>query len=319
MTTSEPALTLELDNSKGQYAIPGSGALASLRFRSEIVLKLGYKTTAGSEAVEAGTFWIDSWEYSSTPNTSLFTIRCLDGLGLMDRWTARYQMRWNKDDVNPKSVWQILYQLLARVGICLTNTPTKPQSSAINNFYPDFTINPGTPGTQALKKLLTFVPDQLVFRSQEAFTKNPLASEASCYSYGEGHVILSGTYIHIITTSRTRAIGQDATDERIVQDAFDWPSLQLAIDILEQDYDPNLQTTTRAQERADALLRAAALRASPATITIPTNVGQELLDVVTVTDTRVGLVARNYRIVSIQTDHDRGNGRYEQKLTLGAP
>jgi hypothetical protein len=50
------ALIIELNNSKGQYVPIPSG----LRFRSEIVLKLGYKTTAGDEAVEAGTYWIDS-------------------------------------------------------------------------------------------------------------------------------------------------------------------------------------------------------------------------------------------------------------------
>jgi hypothetical protein len=319
VATSEPALTIDLDNSKGQYALPGSGALASLRFRSEIVLKLGYKTTAGSEAVDAGTFWIDSWEYSSTPNQSLFTLHCLDGLGLMDRWTARYQMRWNKDAVNPKSVWQILYQLLARVGIKLSNDPSKPQSSAINNFYPDFTLNQGTQGDSAIRKLLSFVPDQLVFRGQEAFTKNPLANEASSYSYGEGHVILSGTYIHMVTASHTRTIGSDMSDNRIVEEALDWDLIALAIDQLEQVYDPNLQDATSAQDRANALLRTAALGANPATITIPTNVGQELLDVVTVTDARCGINQVKHRVQTIRTDYDRRKTLYEHKLALGAP
>ena len=319
---SEPALIIELDNSKGQYASPGKGALASLHFRSEVVLKLGYTTTAGNEAVEVGTYWIDSWEYSSEANVSSFTLHCLDGWGLMDRWTARYQMRWNKDEVNPKSVWQILYQILARVGIKLTNTPSKPQSSAINNFYTDFTINPGTNGDAAIKRLLSFVPDQLVFRGQEAFTKNPLPAEAPSYSYGVGvaaHPIISGRYQDAVTGSRARAIGRDADANRIVQDAFDWDLIKQGIDILEQVYDPNLQTATRAQERADALLREASLRAERGNLVVPTNVGQELLDVVTVTDARCGISGEKYRVQGIRTLYDRRQGRYEQALTLGAP
>jgi len=319
-------LVLELNNSKGQYASPGEGVLASLRFRSEIVLKLGYKTTAGKETSEAGTYWIDSWEYSSKPNMSRFVLTCLDGWGLMDRWTARYQMRWNKDEVNPKSVWQILYQLLARAGIKLTNTPPKPQSSAINNFYPDFTVNPGTAGDTAIRRLLSFVPDKLVFRGQKAFTKNPLADEESCYSYDviasgawQSHPILGGKYTDAVTVSRARAIGRDDSDNRILEEALDWDLLQLAIDILEQDYDPNLQTTARAQERADALLREASLRAKRGNLTVPTNVGQELLDVVEVTDERCGIPEENYRVLAIQTDYDRRQGRYAQMLTLGAP
>ncbi|MCD6390679.1 MAG: hypothetical protein J7L92_01585 [Dehalococcoidia bacterium] len=316
------SLVLELDNSKGQYSnIGGSGGAApsALRFRSEIVLKLGYKTTAGDETVEAGTYWIDSWEYTSKPNMSRFILYCLDGWGLMNRWTARYQMRWNKDAVNPKSVWQILYQLLARVGIKLTNTPPKPQSSAINNFYPDFTVNPGTQGDSAIRRLLSFVPDRLVFRGQEAFTKNPLADESSCYSYGADHAILSGEYREQVFTSRVRAIGRDDSNNRILEEAQDWDLLQLAIDILEQDYDPNLDDATRTQERADAILRTQQIQSTPATLIVSTNVGQELFDVVGVTDHRCGISEEKYRVHAIQTDYDRRKGQYDQRLILGAP
>ena len=317
--SSPGTLVIELDNSKGQYGSPGQGSLASLRFRSEIVLKLGYKTTVGDEAVDAGTYWIDAWEYSSKPNMSRFILTSLDGWGLMDRWSARYQMRWNKDAVNPKSVWQILYQLLARVGIRLTNTPPKPQSSAINNLYPDFTINPGTSGDAAIRRLLSFVPDKLVFRGQEAFTKNPLADEESCYSYGTDHVILTGKYAHAVTLSRSRALGRDVSDNRILEEALDWDLLHLAIDILDQDYDPNLQTSTRTQERADALLREASLLAERVTLVVPTNVAQELLDVVEATDERCGISERNYRVQAIHTAYDRHQGIYTQRLALCAP
>jgi len=316
---SHSTLVLELDNSKGQYANPGQGNLANLKKRSEVVLKLGYKTTAGKETSGAGTYWIDSWEYSSKTNMSRFILTCLDGWGLMDRWSARYQMRWNKDEVNPKSVWQILYQLLARVGIKLTNTPAKPQSSAINNFYPDFAVNPGTKGDSAIRKLLSFVPDRLVFRGQEAFTKNPLADESSCYSYGTDHAILSGKYIDAVTVSRARAIGRDASDNRILEEALDWDFLQLAIDQLEQDYDPNLQDATRAQERADAIRRTAAQEAQGGQLVVPTNCGQEFLDVVEVTDERCGISGEKYRVQTIQTDYDRRQGIYTQRLALCAP
>jgi hypothetical protein len=319
---TQGTLIIELDNSKGQYAQPA--LLNKLNKRYELVLKLGYKTTAGDEAVEAGTYWIDGWQYSTTQQTqSTLTLFCLDGWGLAGRWTARYQMRWNKDAVNPKSVWQILYQLLARAGIKLTNTPAKPQSSAINNFYPDFTVNPCTPGDSAIRRLLSFVPDRLVFRGQEAFTKNPLPAEAPSYSYGVGavdHAILAGNYCEQVFTSRARAIGRDSGDNRILEEALEWDLLQLAIDILEQDYDPNLQTTARAQERVGALLREASLsRFIGSNLVVPTNVGQELLDVVEVTDNRCGISAEKYRVQAIQTDYDRRKSRYDQTLTLGAP
>jgi len=67
------------------------------------------------------------------------------------------------------------------------------------------------------------------------------------------------------------------------------------------------------------ILRKAALEANPATITIPPNVGQELLDVVEVTDARCGISAQNYRVQAIQTDYDCDQGQFDQRLTLGAP
>jgi hypothetical protein len=52
---------------------------------------------------------------------------------------------------------------------------------------------------------------------------------------------------------------------------------------------------------------------------VPTNVGQELLDVVEVTDARCGIDQENLRVQGIRTLYDRRRGPYDQILTLGAP
>jgi len=322
---SSGTLAVDLDNSRGTYANPGQGSLAQLKKFSELILKLGYKTTAGNETSEAGTYWVNGWEYSSQPALSRFTLLCIDGSRLIDNWSARHQMRWNATAVGPKSVWQILKAILSRVGILLTNTPPKPQSSPLNNFYPDFTIPAGSGGTTAIRRLLSFVPDILVFRSQEAFTKNPLSDETSCYSYDvtatgtwQSHPILTGFYGELVHPSHALALGRDASFNRIVATALDWPLLDLGIDILKQDYDPNLANATRTQERADAILRKHALEALGGQITIPTNVGQELLDVVTLTDARCGITSKKHRIRDIVTAYDWRKQTYQQKLTLAA-
>ena len=143
------------------------------------------------------------------------------------------------------------------------------------------------------------------------------------YSYGVGaaaHPIISGKYTEAVTVSRARAIGRDTEDNRILEEAQDWDLLQLAIDILEQDYDPNLQTAARTQERAEALLREASLsRFIGSNLVVPTNVGQELLDVVEVTDERCGISGEKYRVQAIHTDYDRRQGIYTQRLALCAP
>ena len=312
---SRRALILELDNSKSQYSTPPEK-------RSEVVLKLGYKTTAGSEAVEVGRYWLDSWQYSSTPNTSLITLFCLDGLGLADKWNARFQMRWPTN----KNVWEIIQEIICRWGINLTMPAGIPYSSASQNLYPDFTLPPGTAGDSALRHILSFIPDSLVFASNEAYLKDLKADESSCYTYDviasgawQSHPILQGEYHQAIPLTRARAIGRDASDNRIVEDAIDWTNLQLGIDIFDQDYDPNLQTATRAQERADAILRKHALEAQGGQIVIPPNVGQELYDVITVTDNRCGITSKKYRVMDIDAEYSLREWQYRQAFTLGAP
>lgn len=90
-----PSLTIVLDNSNGQHATPP-------KKRSEVVLKLGYKTTEGDLALEVGRYWIDGWEWTSGPGLSTFKLFALDGHGLSRKWSARYQMRWNQSAVSPR-------------------------------------------------------------------------------------------------------------------------------------------------------------------------------------------------------------------------
>jgi len=165
----------------------------------------------------------------------------------------------------------------------------------------------------------------LVFRGQEAFTKDPRDTEIACYTYDviasgawQSHPILAGRYADAVSTSWTRAIGRDEYDERIVADAFDWEKLQL-FDYLSAFYDSNLDTAALAQERAEAILRQMSLQAKRGNLTVLNNVGQELLDVVEVTDERCGISEEKYRVQVIQTHYDRRQGIYTQRLALCAP
>jgi hypothetical protein len=318
------SLILQLDNSKGYFASPGEGALASLRFRAEIKLRLGYKTTQGPEALDNLTYWIDSWQYASAANRSVFTIRCVDLWGLASQWAARYSLRWNYTTFEPSRVWAILYQFLGRLGIRLWNNPSAPKSSTIDDYYPKFLSRGGTMADTQLRRLLSFVTDALVPRRALCFAKNLLSSETSSYEYDNApgsHPVYAGAYADHLTTTHTQVSGdtQDEPPVHVREAAFDWDLLSLGIDNLRMQYDANLEETDQAARRADALLRHETLEAMGDQIKVPTNVAQELYDVITVTDRRCGIDQAKYRVLGIQTDYDRRNAQYEQRLTLGAP
>jgi hypothetical protein len=323
------SLVLQLDNSKGYFASPGEGALASLRFRAEIHLRLGYKTTQGPEALDNLTYWIDSWQYSTTQQTqSTLTLFCVDLWGLASAWSARYSLRWNYTTFQPCRVWEILYQFLGRLGIRLWNNPSSPKSSTIDNYYPKFLSRGGTMADTQLRRLASFVTDGLVPTRAICFAKDMLANETSSYSYStnpsnptNSHPIFAGAYADKLTTSHAQVSG-DTADEppvHVREAAFDWDLLSLGIDNLRMQYDANLEETDQAAKRADALLRHETLEAMGDQITVPTNVAQELYDVITVTDARCGIDQEKYRVLAIQTDYDRRKSLYEQRLTLGAP
>ena len=319
------SLVLQLDNSKGYFALPGEGALASLRFRAEIKLRLGYKTTKGNESQPNLTYWIDSWRYSTTQQTqSTLTLFCVDLWGLAGAWAARYSLRWNYTSFEPARVWQILYQFLGRLGIRLWNNGAVTQSDPMNNYYPKFLSRGGTMADTQLRRLLSFVTDALVPRQALCFAKNLLSSETSSYEYDNtpgSHPVYAGAYADKLTTTHTQVSGdtQDEPPVHVREAAFDWDLLSLGIDNLRMQYDANLEETDQAAKRADALLRHETLEAMGDQITVPTNVDQELYDVITVTDKRCGIDEAKYRVLAIQTDYDRRKAQYDQRLTLGAP
>ena len=84
--------------------------------------------------------------------------------------------------------------------------------------------------------------------------------------------------------------------------------------------DRNLTTVAQAGTRADAVLRGAALAAISGEITVPVNCGQELYDVVEVTDAGAGLSAARRRVLGLEMRYMTGaRPAYEQRISLGAP
>jgi len=198
----------------------------------------------------------------------------------------------------------------------------------MDNYQPKFLVRGGSHGHTELKRLLSFVTDGLIQREALTFVKDLLPTEASCYEYHShpelvsgSHPILKGSYGENITITHTQVSGETDEDPPtpVRESAFDWENLARGIDNLIMQYDPNLEETAQAQKRADALLRAEAQKSLGGQIIVPINCGQELYDVVTITDKRCGISEAKYRILDIQADYDHRKGIYQQRLTLINP
>jgi len=310
------SLTVELRNDDGRYASPGQGDLVVLDIGCQLDFSPGYVTTAGSESSSGQTFALESYEHTSSGGKATLILHARDGWGVVGDWGARNQLRWNKtsDDM---SVKEIIAFVLARVGLKLE---VKSQSSVITGFYPDFTVSPDNDGKAVIQRLLSLVPDVLFIEGNKAYIVNPLSSDSSVYSYGDAHRLWEGSYRQgAWGLNRVQVEGYDTgSGGLILADSFDWGEIDRLCDRLKQVGDRNLGTVAEAQQRGQAYLRQAEIEAVGGNILIPVNCGQQLYDVIDVTDARAGLDAEKKRVLGLVLVYNPQRGEYRQRLSLGA-
>jgi len=309
-------LIAELRNDDGRYASPGQGGLKALEIGSQLDFSPGYATATGNEVSPGQTFILDGYEHTSAGGKASLVLYCSDGWSLIQNWRARHQFRWNKDasEMNAK---QILEFVLSRVGLRLE---VKSQSSVITSFYPDFTVHPDNQGRAVVTRLLSFVPDVLYIEGNRGYIINPLATDSTDYSYGLSHPIFEGSYKKgAQAINRVQVEGYDPIGEvTIVVDSFAWGEIDRLYDRLLQLEDRNIDTAAKAQERGEAYLREEEIESSGGIISIPVNCGQQLYDVVAITDSRAGLEAGRRRVLGLTLIYNPAKANYEHHLLLGA-
>jgi len=315
LNPSGGGLTVELRNDDGGYAAPGEGDLSVLDIGCQLDFSPGYVTAQGNEVSSGPSFILDSYEHTSAGGQSSLVLHAADGWGLIGGWRARHQFRWNKD-TEEMSVKQILAFVLGRVGLKLE---VKSQSSVMSGYCPDFTINPGNSGDIVVSRLLSFVPDVLFIEGNTARVVNPLSADGSDYAYGQSHPVVEGRYRQAgWGLNRIQVEGYDpAQGEAIVVDAFGWGEVDRLYDRLRQVEDRNLDTVAKAEDRGEAYLRQAEMEAVDGAILTPVNCGQQLYDVVDITDGRAGLSAAKRRVIGLALVYRPRRGEYQQRLLLG--
>jgi len=309
-------LIVELRNDDGRYASPGQGALSVLNTGCQLGLSPGYRTTAGNEVSSGQAFILDAYEHTGSGGKASLILHALDAWSMIENWKARHQFRWNEQS-DEMCVKDILAFVLGRCGLKLE---VKSQSSVITSFYPDFTIHPSNRGDAVITKLLSFVPDVLFIEGNKAYIVNPLATDSSSYSYGTSHPIIEGKYRKgTFMPNRVQVEGYDTVNSKpVVVDSFSWSEIDKLYDRLWQLEDRNIDTAEEAQARGEAYLREAEIESVNGAIRVPTNCGQQLFDVIDITDSQAGLDGEKRRVLGLTLVYSPRRGEYEMRLSLGA-
>jgi hypothetical protein len=134
------------------------------------------------------------------------------------------------------------------------------------------------------------------------------------------HVILDGNYITESTeTNRQFVIGRDVYGNPVYGEAHDSDESGLVGERLDFQQELAIPTTAQAADVASAILAKMRLNKARGVILIPPNCGQELWDVVQLSDAGANQSAVKFRVVGIRFEYHPRQARYEHKLILGAP
>jgi len=134
------------------------------------------------------------------------------------------------------------------------------------------------------------------------------------------HVILDGQYITESTEiNRAYIIGRDQYGNPVYGTASEAGEIALVGERLDFQQELAIPTEAKAGDVASAILSKMRLTTKRGVILIPPNCGQELFDVVEITDSGANQSATKFRVVGIGFEFNPREARYEHRLILGAP
>ena len=305
--------TVDLRNDDGRYASPGQGALAALVPGCTVAVAPGCVTAAGREAGPGLSFRLERLEHVAAGGLAILRLHARDAWAVLGEWTARHQFRWNRT-AGQVCIRDIMAAVLARAGISLEVVSASDAAAAL---CPAFTINPGADGRSVLRRLFLDVPDGLFFEGATAYLRDPRPDDPAVYAYGAGHPVFEGNYsVGARPLNRVRVEGRDASG-RLIAEGFAWDEVGRFPYRAAVVTDSSLTTAGDVEDLGEARLRRGELEGPAGAIVVPVNCGQQLSDVIGITDTRAGLAGISRRVVGITLTYDTRPGLYRQLLEHG--
>jgi len=308
-----------LDNSDGGLNTLGTGSFAAFTRGAMVVLRRGYEGTIGNEYSPWPSVWLEDYEYVvDFRGKSYLVLYCIGPWAQFSGMAAQRQYHWVDDEATVAAIAQRVFAL---AGFRLTDGGEA--SAEISSLKPSIVIHPGQDLRGAALTVLSKVSDFVYWEGSTAYLKELASDEASDYTYGGAgeHVIISGrygvrspAYDHIEVFSALSATGIPTFGDEV-----DYAEVDLVGHRLQKVFDYAYDTDAECDTRAVSQLRKHdASKKRGELVTIP-NVGLQLLDVVTVTDSRAGISAEIYRVRGIEETYDTTKPPlvYRQRVTLG--
>jgi len=298
---------VELDNHDGALT-----SAPQLTRGMRLSLKPGYRTAAGSETAPSDRhYWVEAVELLTGPRPRV-VLHCRDAWWLLERWRSGRQHTW---PVSSMLIFGVLEKVIAKAALRVS---ADEASALLQLWEPAITISPGESGLNVVRRLLAFTADVMRFAGATASIIEPAADEESLYAYGGSHAILRARYRDDGPGfNLARVVGLSAYAEGVAAEDIAATGLQVSPPVV----DLNLFDASLTEGRAAIEIRRRRMRSRSDDLTVfGINCGQELYDVVSVTDAAAGLESAKRRVLGLSWRYDTlPRLRHEMTLTLGNP
>ncbi|MEX2245651.1 MAG: hypothetical protein WEC75_03100 [Dehalococcoidia bacterium] len=293
---------VDLDNSGGAFTGPPS----PLAVGNLVSIGWGYRTSSGPAYSFAADTWIAAYEHRRAGGVSTLRLHLEGGWEALRRNRQRAQIVHTADPYRT-----VLLRIFSRAGLVLT---VSGASSRSLNVLPRFTVHPQTSAFEAAQRALAFLADRIAMRSvASAVLREPLPSDTTDYTFGTDHPLRAARLrAEPPPVSEALAFGDGAFGESI-----DYAAAALGLGSSAQLRDLASDTNAEAAATAAAHLRQRALDADAGEIVVPPNVGQEIFDVVELSDPLIAASPVRRRVAALRWRYDAPRAIYEQMLRLG--
>ncbi len=288
---------LVFDNSNGQYA----GPPAVIQQHRTIDLGIGYGTEFSRPPAQT----IVRWEYRRSGGSSHF-VQHTQGA---DYWLALSRTRTTI--VETRKMTQIARAAAARAGLDFLLSGA---SARATNFNIEWVVHPHQSQVDVLGALAKIMPDIfLTFSTGTLLITEPLAADATDYTYGTEHAIYRSRFADEAPPAFAEVVAVGALGQ-----AFDFAAMNSDKPVQERPRSPHETSASDANAHAAARLRKSVLAKDLGVLVTPPNCGLEVGDVIAFSDPAILASQVKARVKSIVTDYRRiGRAVFEQRVGLG--
>jgi hypothetical protein len=309
-------LTVRLENADGRFQQVGEEGTAyvALQEGSQLALGIGYRTVEGDEYLWNGPWWVDRLGFEDDGGEGRLRVDCIDPWEYLERFRAHRQEAFAN-----KSLGSVLQRLWWRV----CGEASAPDTAGLSAFVPGFTFQPGEVYAEIVRRIcrrcgvaLRFGLDQneptgLTSVQPEAVEIGEGIAE---YGYGPaGHPIITGAYWSGGQQANHMELYGSGSFGEAIDEAH---QTAYGRDIVRKVVDKEADSDDNAASVAAYLLRWEQIAAAGGWIEVWANPGQQVWDVVAVTEDRANLDDTLRRVLGVRTWFDRKRGQLSQRLWL---